>query len=160
MLNKVSLLLRNLFFTVLHPGLVAGLIPYWILGRNASKMFNSPFHLHQYLGLLLFIIGLGILFNCIIRFAVQGRGTLSPIDPTKRLVVSGLYRYSRNPMYWGVIVILMGEAIFFQSLSLWSYLVLIFICFNGFIMFVEEPRLKRDFGGEYDEYCRRVGRWV
>ncbi len=158
--STISLLLRNLFFTILHPGLVAGLIPYWILGNKAANSFAKPLHSHQYLGILLFITGSVVLFNCIIRFAVEGRGTLSPADPTKRLVITGLYRYSRNPMYVGVMMILIGEAIFFQSGDLWIYLSCVFVFFNLFIMLIEEPRLRRDFGEDYYQYCQKVRRWV
>src|SRR4030095_812987 len=145
----MSLLLRSILFTVLNPGLVVGLIPYWILGTKVTKTFAKPSYSYQYLGIVLFTIGLIVLFHCIIRFLVEGRGTLSPVDPTKRLVITGLYKYSRNPMYLGVMVMLIGEAIFFQSGSLWTYLVLIFIIFNLFIILVEEPRLRRDFGNDY-----------
>ena len=97
---------------------------------------------------------------CIISFAVKGRGTLSPADPTKKLVVTGLYRYSRNPMYIGVVMILTGEAIFFQSVSLWIYLLVVIIAFNIFILLHEEPRLQKDFGEEYKKYCQKVRRWI
>ena len=86
------------------------------------------------------------MFDCIIRFAVEGRGTLSPADPTKKLVISGLYKFSRNPMYVGVMMIIIGEAIFFRSTSLWIYSLFIFIAFNLFVMFIEEPLLLKDFG--------------
>jgi len=97
---------------------------------------------------------------CIYEFAVFGKGTLSPLDPTKRLVVRGLYRYSRNPMYVGVMLMLIGEAIFAASIPLLIYLVLVFIGFNLFILLHEEPRLKRDFAEEYAEYCKKVRRWI
>ena len=126
----LSLLLRNLFFTIVHPGLVAGLIPHWILGNKAVNLFVKPLHSQQYLATLLFITGLVVLFNCIIRFAIEGRGTLSPADPTKRLVITGLYTHSRNPMYLGVMIILISEAIFFQSVDLWVYLLTVFLFFN------------------------------
>jgi protein-S-isoprenylcysteine O-methyltransferase Ste14 len=160
MLNTISLFLRSLLFTVLNPGLVVGVIPYWILGNKTVGLFIKPLHAHQYLGILLFIPGLIILIDCITRFFVEGRGTLSPIDPTKRLVVKGLYKYSRNPMYVGVMMMLIGEAVFFQSGSLWIYLVLFLIIFNLFIVLVEEPRLRRDFGEDYYQYCQKVRRWV
>jgi protein-S-isoprenylcysteine O-methyltransferase Ste14 len=160
MLNTITLLLRSLLFTVLNPGLVVGVIPYWILGNRTVGLFTKPLQTHQYLGVLLFIPGLIVLIDCILRFLVEGRGTLSPIDPTKRLVVKGLYKYSRNPMYVGVMMMLIGEAVFFQSGNLWIYLVLIFIIFNLFIVLVEEPRLHSDFGKEYYQYCQKVRRWV
>src|SRR4051812_44508489 len=160
MLNTISLLLRNLLFTILNPGLVVGVIPYWILADKTVQLFAKPLQAHQYLGILLFIPGLIVLIDCILRFLVEGRGTLSPIDPTKRLVVKGLYKYSRNPMYVGVMMMLIGEAVFFQSGNLWIYLVLIFLIFNLFIVLVEEPRLHSDFGEDYYRYCQKVRRWV
>lgn len=112
-----SLILRNLLFTILQPGLV-------------------------------------------MSFAVKGQGTLSPADPTKRLVTTGLYRFSRNPMYVGVMMILIGEAAFFQSTDLWVYSLVVFIAFNTFILFFEEPRLRKDFTEEYNKYCQQVRRWI
>ena len=155
-----SLLLRNLFFTVLQPGLVVGLFPFFILKRESPVLFNGHFGLVQFLGTFLFLVGAAVLFDSIIRFAFQGRGTLSPADPTKKLVVTGLYKYSRNPMYWGIMLILMGEALFFESGGLWIYLLVVFVVFTLFIMLVEEPRLRKDFGNEYEEYRKRVRRWI
>ena len=156
----LSLLLRNLFFTIIQPGLVAGLFPYWILGDKIKKVFSCDFQFYQYLGATLFLIGLVIMLECIIRFAIEGRGTLSPADPTKKLVTKGLYRFSRNPMYVGVMLILIGEAVFFESYSLWIYLLCIFLAFNLFIFLIEEPRLRKDFGVEYEQYCKKVRRWI
>ena len=156
----LSLFLRNLFFTILQPGLVAGLIPVWILGSKANNVFIKPWQLYQFSGFLVFVTGFLIMLICIISFAVKGQGTLSPADPTKKLVVTGLYRYSRNPMYIGVVMILTGEAIFFQSVSLWIYLLVVIIAFNIFILLHEEPRLQKDFGEEYKKYCQKVRRWI
>lgn len=154
--------MRNLFFTILQPGLVAGLVPYWILGEKAKELFvqqSLNLGLHSS-GTIIFLIGLVIMLTCIISFAVKGRGTLSPADPTKKLVVSGLYKFSRNPMYVGVVLILIGEAVFFQSIELGFYSLFVFIGFHIFAILVEEPRLKRDFGTEYKRYCEKVRRWV
>jgi protein-S-isoprenylcysteine O-methyltransferase Ste14 len=156
----LSLFFRNLFFTILHPGLVAGLIPFWILGRNADRLLAQPWRLYQYPGVIVFTFGLVIMSACIINFARKGKGTLSPADPTKRLVITGLYRFSRNPMYIGVMMILIGEAVFFQSVNLLVYLLIVFVCFNLFILLFEEPRLRRDFGDWYSRYCREVRRWI
>jgi protein-S-isoprenylcysteine O-methyltransferase Ste14 len=100
------------------------------------------------------------MINCIVNFAIKGKGTLSPADPTKELVTGGLYRFSRNPMYIGVMMILIGEAIFFQSFSLWIYSLVVFIGFNIFILVHEEPRLRKAFGDDYNNYCRKVRRWI
>ena len=96
---------------------------------------------------------------CIYRFAVEGRGTLSPADQTKNLVAMGIYQYSRNPMYIGVMLALIGEVFFTKAALLMIYTGCVFIMFNLFIMFVEEPRLKRDFGEAYKLYCQKVRRW-
>ncbi len=158
----LSLFIRNLIFTILQPGIVAGLIPYLILGDKVNDIFVqqlfSP-ELHNS-GIIIFLIGLVIMLTCIINFAVKGKGTLSPADPTKKLVISGLYRFSRNPMYVGVTLILIGEAIFFQSVQLLIYSLLVFLAFNIFTILVEEPRLKKDFGEEYNRYCKKVSRWI
>lgn len=155
-----SLFLRNLVFTILQPGVVAALIPYLIVKRSGGHpglKFETPV---QYVGAFIFVIGATIMIACIARFAVDGRGTLSPADPTRHLVTSGLYRFSRNPMYVGVLLILIGEAIFFKSEWLTVYCCLIFLLFHTFIVFFEERRLKKDFGQDYDEYRQKVRRWI
>jgi protein-S-isoprenylcysteine O-methyltransferase Ste14 len=159
-MNMPSLWLRNFIFTVLHPGLVAGLFPYWILGDELGNIFNLPYQLHHFIGLILFLSGVSLLFYCIFLFVVMGHGTLSPADPTQHLVAKGVYQYSRNPMYIGVLVILTGEVIFTISLSLLLYTMFIFIMFNLFIIYIEEPRLRRDFGAEYSAYTQKVRRWI
>ena len=82
------------------------------------------------------------------------------VESDSALVTSGAYALTRNPMYVGVLLILLGEAIFFNVESLWSYTIFIVIIFTIFIVFVEEPRLRRDFGEEYTEYCKKVRRWI
>lgn len=156
----LSLLLRNIVFTILQPGIVAGLVPYLICRSQWQALWNTPFSLWHYLGIGLFIIGLFILLDCILRFALEGKGTLSPADPTRALVATGLYRFSRNPMYVGVMLILAGESVFTHSGHLWIYTALIFTLFNTFIMKIEEPRLKKDFGEAYVQYCQKVRRWL
>ncbi|HUM46078.1 MAG TPA: isoprenylcysteine carboxylmethyltransferase family protein [Chitinophagales bacterium] len=155
-----SLFLRNLFFTILQPGIVAGLIPFFILGNKFTKILSQSLSLLQYLSAIIFLTGFAGMLMCIISFAVRGQGTLSPADPTKKLVVSGLYRFSRNPMYVGVMMMLVGEFLFFQSPDLLLYSIGIFTAFNIFIILFEEPRLRKDFGKAYDRYCEKVRRWI
>ena len=156
----LSLIFRNLFFTVLQPGLVAGLFPYWIGGDRFSETLKYKFNLFQYMAILLFVIGFATMIYCIGLFAVKGKGTLSPADPTKKLVISGLYKYSRNPMYIGVMFMLIAEAMFFNSGRLWIYTFVVFTGFNLFILLHEEPRLTRVFGAEYLQYRKRVRKWL
>ncbi len=159
-LIMTSLLFRNLVFTILQPGIVCGLVPWLIVRRELNDILETPFELYQYLGLILIALGLSILLYCIFSFAKEGKGTLSPADPTKKLVIKGLYRYSRNPMYIGVLIILLGETIFTRSLMLGIYMFFVAVAFFMFITFFEEPRLHREFGEEYGEYRKKVRRWL
>jgi protein-S-isoprenylcysteine O-methyltransferase Ste14 len=93
-------------------------------------------------------------------FGKFGKGTLSPLDPARHLVINGLYRYVRNPMYVGVMIILAGEAVWFWSLTLVLYAIVVFVLFNVFIIIYEEPYLRKQFGESYDRYRERVGRWI
>ena len=156
----LSLIIRNLIFTVLQPGIVAGLIPYLILQDKISTTFVRPWQFYKYLGAIGFVAGLIIMLWCIASFAIDGLGTLSPADPTKKLVITRLYKFSRNPMYVGVMLMLIGQAIFYQSTFLLVYLIGIFLAFNLFVIFKEEPRLRKDFGEDYNNYCRKVRRWI
>ena len=156
----LSLFIRNLFFTVLCPGIVAGFAPYLILGRRFNEAWKSSFTAFQYLAIFIFALGMVILLYCIGMFAIKGKGTLAPVDPTKKLVVAGLYKFTRNPMYIGVMLMLIGESIFFRSGGLLIYAILVFTLFNLFIIVHEEPRLRSDFGAEYQEYMSRVRRWL
>lgn len=156
----ISLLFRNLVFTILQPGIVAGLIPYLIIKFSGKTLFPDVPTFWQYAGIIIAAFGSVVMLACILSFAVKGKGTLSPLDPTKKLVISGLYRYSRNPMYLGVMSLLIGESVFWQSIELAFYSVIVFTAFQLFIIFHEEPRLKRDFGNEFEEYCRTVRRWL
>ena len=150
------LFLRSIFFTILQPGTVAVLIPYWLITSN-RRSAASPL---SYLGLPLIVIGAAGLLWCIWDFFSAGRGTISPVDPPKRLVVRGLYRYVRNPMYVAVVTILLGEAIFFMSSPVLIEAGVFFIFANLFILFYEEPTLQRTFGDSYDEYRRSTRRWI
>jgi protein-S-isoprenylcysteine O-methyltransferase Ste14 len=155
-----SLFLRNLIFTILQPGVVAGLVPYLIIRDKIEEILSLPFAWFHFLGILIFTIGLFVTLHCITRFAIDGKGTLSPADPTKKLVVRGLYKYTRNPMYVGVMLMLIGEAIFFASFRLVIYSGLVFSALTIFVIYFEEPRLKRDFGEEYEAYRKQVKRWI
>ena len=155
-----SLILRNLFFTIVQPGIVAGLVPFMLVRDRLSEVLLSPLKFYQLVALLLIAIGLIILLFSVFDFGRYGEGTLSPLDPTKKLVVRGFYRLSRNPMYLAVMLILLGETIFVQSITLGIYMVFVAIAFFIFVIFFEEPRLQRKFGIEYSDYRKRVRRWL
>jgi protein-S-isoprenylcysteine O-methyltransferase Ste14 len=149
---------RSLLWTVLFPGFFAGYVPWRYFGLSEVRVSASdPV---QFLGLLLTASGAVLLAACIVEFARTGRGTLSPVDPPRRLVVRGLYRYVRNPMYLSVTAIVLGEVVLTRSTALALYWVTWFTCVNLFVIGYEEPTLRRQFGPSYDEYVKRVPRWV
>lgn len=156
----ISLLLRNLFFTILQPGVVVVLLPYLILTTTGLALIPERLGPQHYAGAALMASGTSVMAACILRFVTEGRGTISPLDPTKKLIIKGLYRYSRNPMYVGAMLILAGEAVFWISAYLAIYAAVVFTAFNLFIILHEEPRLQREFGSEYETYLHSVRRWL
>ena len=111
-------------------------------------------------GLLCIGLGAALLAACIVEFARSGRGTLAPVDPPRELVVRGLYRYVRNPMYLSVTTIILGELLLTGSRALVVYWMIWFAAVNLFVSGYEEPTLRRRFGASYDRYTQRVGRWL
>ena len=151
----MALFLKNLLFTVFVPGTVAVYLP-WIISRDQSFAGGAG----TAFALLLFAAGGAIYFWCLWDFASFGRGTPAPIDAPKSLVIRGLYRYTRNPMYVGVLTVILGWVVLFAALKLLVYCACVGLCFQLFIVYYEEPQLRRTFGGSYDEYLARVGRWL
>jgi protein-S-isoprenylcysteine O-methyltransferase Ste14 len=147
------LFLRSILAAALLPGTVTVLVPWLILRRALPPAVHWS-------GLVPAALGSAILVGCIREFTVAGRGTLAPIDPPTRFVVSGLYRYVRNPMYVGVVLMLSGESLAFASPALAIYAAVFFALANLFIRFHEEPALRRKFGASYDDYRGRVPCWI
>lgn len=114
------------------------------------------------LGVAPFALGAAIYLWCAFwAFALVGKGTPAPIDPPRKLVVHGLYRWVRNPMYIGVLLMLAGEAVVFLEREVFvPYTLAIAVGFMLFVLLYEEPALRSKFGAEYDDYCRRVPRWI
>jgi protein-S-isoprenylcysteine O-methyltransferase Ste14 len=151
------LFLKNLLFTILVPGTVAVYIPLWMA---RSRHLHPQVGLPQVAALVPFLLGAAIYFWCLWDFARHGRGTPAPIDAPKRLVVRGLYRFVRNPMYVGVLLVIAGWAAFFESRAILFYGLGVFLMFHLTVLVVEEPILARSFGESYEAYRRAVGRWV
>jgi protein-S-isoprenylcysteine O-methyltransferase Ste14 len=157
-MGTVWLALRSLLWTVLLPGFFAGWVPWRYFGLGAVRLdLHDPRH---WLGLAGIGLGAMLLAACIWEFARSGRGTLSPADPPRELVVRGLYRYVRNPMYLSVTAIVLGEVLLTGSRPLLVYWALWFLAVNLFVLGYEEPALRRQFGAAYDAYRRNVGRWL
>lgn len=155
---SAGLAIRSLVWMVLLPGVIAGYVPWRYFGLRNARWDHLG--LVQVVGLVSFGAGVLLLVACVWEFAASGRGTLSPVDPPRELVVRGLYRYVRNPMYLAVSLILLGEALATGSKPLLAYWAGFFVLANAFVMGYEEPNLRQRFGESYERYARSVGRWI
>lgn len=149
------LFLKNLLFTIIAPGTVAVYVPVFVFSHDPAQL-----SLNTLAGGLLLIVGGAIYLWCLWDFASAGRGTPAPIDPPEHLVVRGLYRYTRNPMYVGVVGVIFGWALSFSAQRIAIYGLCVGAFFHLFVVFYEEPHLKRKFGSSYEEYCLQVSRWL
>ena len=153
--TNFMLFLKNLVFTVLVPGVVAVYVPVYVFTHAPTT--TSPTVM---LGGLALLIGALIYIWCVWDFATVGRGTPFPVDPPKTLVVRGLYKYTRNPMYVGVLCVISGWVLLFRSQNLAIYAACVATCFHLVVILYEEPHLRRVFGPSYEQYCSQVRRWV
>ncbi|MGH7561044.1 MAG: methyltransferase family protein [Gemmatimonadales bacterium] len=157
-MERLWLAVRSLFWTLALPGFFAGVVPWRYFGLGGVGLdAANPLH---WVGLAAVGAGAALLGLSIWEFARTGRGTLSPLDPPRKLVVRGLYRYVRNPMYLSVTLIVFGDALLARSTALLLYWVVWFVAANLFVRGYEEPALRRQFGDEYTRYAEAVGRWV
>ena len=154
----IFILARAVTYASLFIGFLLVFLPARILSSTGIVQPASV-GVWQITGMLVGAAGAAIALTCIFTFAVVGRGTPAPFDPPRRLVVRGPYRFVRNPMYIGAGLALTGAAVFYQSAPLFGYAVLFVLITHAFVVFYEEPTLRRTFGGDYDAYCRRVRRW-
>ncbi len=148
----------SLVFLVLAPGVVAGLVPWWLTGWDVREPLPHWLAARVAGGLLL-AAGLGVLLNAFARFVVEGLGTPAPVAPTERLVVGGLYRYVRNPMYLAVAALVVGQALVLGQLWLLLYAGAFLAVTAAFVRGYEEPTLARAYGAEYERYRRAVPGW-
>jgi protein-S-isoprenylcysteine O-methyltransferase Ste14 len=152
----MPLLLKNVLYTLIIPATAAVYLPLLI----AQDVRFPDWGVAQFAALVPLALGAAGYFRCLWEFGKAGRGTPAPIDPPQRLVVTGLYRYVRNPMYLGVLLIVAGWALFFQYSELVKYWLITALVLHGLVRIAEEPLLRRKFGDAYLEYCRSVNRWV
>jgi protein-S-isoprenylcysteine O-methyltransferase Ste14 len=146
-------------FFVLAPGGVAGLVP-WLLTRWRLQE-PLPFWLPlRVLGAAVLLAALAVLISAFVRFALEGLGTPAPVAPPDRLVVGGLYRYVRNPMYLAVLSLVIGQALLLGQLVLFAYAAVVCTAFTAMVRWHEEPALHRQFGGQYDTYRAAVPGWL
>lgn len=149
--------LRALLFVIFVPGTFLAVIPYFLLALGKGVF---EIGMLRWFGIVPLVLGGVILLWCVWNFARIGRGTPASIDPPKVLVKRGMYRFTRNPMYVGALAALGGEALLFQSLVLLGLAIFMGLIVHLFVVFYEEPVLRRKFGNAYEEYRRSVPRWI
>ncbi|HTX40879.1 MAG TPA: isoprenylcysteine carboxylmethyltransferase family protein [Acidobacteriaceae bacterium] len=155
--SKATLL--TVVFIIVVPGVVVGLVPWLISGWQIAPARWDPAAL-RVAGVLLLCTGVAAALDAMRRFAWEGLGTPAPPLPPESLVVTGLYRYVRNPMYVSILLILIGQGLLFASPGLFVYAGCAWLATHLFVCFYEEPRLRRTFGAQYTDYCAHVRRWI
>lgn len=143
-------------FFVLAPGVVDGLVPWWLTGWHTHPRWPPV----RVLGGVLMVAGAAVLVRAFVRFVVEGAGTPAPVAPTERLVIGGLYRYVRNPMYLAVVTVILGQALLLGQPALLWYAVIVWLVVAAFVRVYEEPTLSRQFGASYAEYRKAVPAWL
>jgi protein-S-isoprenylcysteine O-methyltransferase Ste14 len=138
------------------PTIVAGLVP-WLLTRWEA---DDPSIALRVTGAVLIAIGGVLVLETTARFALQGRGTPAPFAAPERFVARGSYRVVRNPMYVGVLALILGQALLLGRDVLLVWVAVAALLFHLFVVLHEEPELRKRFGAEYEHYCERVGRWL
>lgn len=156
---KTIAVLGSALFFVVAPLVLAGFIPWWTTHWEFRPAFFG-FELTRAIGLMLIIAGVPGVVDSFARFALQGLGTPAPIAPTQKLVVTGLYRYVRNPIYVGVAAVIFGQALLFGDQRLLWYAALLWLFFHVWVLVVEEPTLKETFGAQYEDFRANVPRWI
>lgn len=157
-MGRARAALGSVVFLAVAPGVVAGLVPWWLTGWDVREPLHywTPWRV---VGGILLAAGVVVLLHAFARFVVEGIGTPAPIAPTERLVVGGLYRYVRNPMYLAVTATIVGQALWFGQLVLLPYAAAFLVVVALFVRWYEEPHLAGQFGTEYEAYRQAVPGW-
>lgn len=158
-MKRATATLITTLFTILVPGTVVGLVPWLICGWRIAHAGWDPAPL-RYAGVCLMSAGAVVVLDSFRRFVWEGYGTPAPPLPPQSLIVTGLYRYVRNPMYVCVLLFLIGEGLLFASLAVFLYAACAWLATHLFVCFYEEPTLRGKFGAQYMDYCAHVHRWI
>jgi protein-S-isoprenylcysteine O-methyltransferase Ste14 len=157
-LRRIAAAIGSAVFFMLAPGVVAGVLP-WYITTLSARPAGTRLWVVQGAGIALIVVGVTVLIHAFARFVVQGIGTPAPVAPTQELVVTGLYRHIRNPMYLAVVSIIVGEALVVGAPLLLVYGAVVGAAMAAFARWYEEPALRRRFGARYDAYRRAVPAW-
>ena len=158
-MRKAAAVIGTAIFFLFVPCVLAGVVPWWI-SRWEFKLSFPGVELTRVVGAALILAGVTGLVDSFARFALQGLGTPAPIAPTQNLVVTGLYRYVRNPIYVAVVAVILGQAILFGDWRLMTYGVFMWLAFHAFVLTYEEPVLAQSFGAQYEDFRANVPRWI
>ncbi|MFI5070439.1 MAG: methyltransferase family protein [Terriglobales bacterium] len=158
-MKRARAMLGSAIFLVLAPGTLAVYVP-WTVSHWRLAPPLRDFFLLRIIGTLMITAGLPIMLDSFARFAIQGLGTPAPIASPQRLVITGLYRYVRNPMYVAISLLIFGQGLLFGSVRLLEYGLVVWLGFFAFVVVYEEPALRRKFGKDYEEFCTHVPRWI
>jgi protein-S-isoprenylcysteine O-methyltransferase Ste14 len=155
-MGRLRAAIGSFVFLLVAPGVMAGLIP-WLLTDWSAHDWPVPLRL---LGGATIAAGLGLVLPAFARFAIEGRGTPAPVAPTERLVVTGAYRYVRNPMYLGVAALIVGQGLLLGQAILLAWAAIFVATVTAFVHGYEEPTLSDQFGSQYESYKSAVPRWL
>jgi len=158
-MRRFLAILGSAAFLVIAPGIVAGYLP-WLICRWQVRPSLLGVYWFRVIGVILILVTLPVLLDSFARFAIHGLGTPAPFFPTRHLVVSGLFRYVRNPMYVAVSSLIVGQGLLFGSVGVLAYGIAVWLGFTLFVLVYEEPTLRKTFGAEYEEFCANVPRWI
>ena len=158
-MSKAIAVLGSALFFVIAPLVLAGFIPWWVTHWEFRPAFFGV-DLTRILGGILIIVGVPGVVDSFARFALEGLGTPAPIAPPQKLVVTGLYRYVRNPIYIAVAAVIFGQALLFGDWRLLWYGALLWLSFHVWVVMIEEPTLKQTFGTQYASFRTHVPRWI
>jgi protein-S-isoprenylcysteine O-methyltransferase Ste14 len=158
-MKKLPLWAATIAGMILVPVIPEILIPWLIISATTPKPFKH-FGIPQGIGLLFVLAGIYLMVWVVYAFFRWGKGTPAPFNPPQQFVRRGLYKYSRNPMYLGAVLIWMGEALFFLSVWILAFGAFMTLVLHLFLTFYEEPDLTKRFGKPYLEYCDQTPRWL
>jgi len=158
-MRKMSAIFGSAIFFVVAPFLAAGVVPWWITRWEFRPAFFNV-ELTRAIGVILILAGVPGVVDSFARFALQGLGTPAPVAPPRHLVMTGLYRYVRNPMYVSVVAVILGQALLFPDWRLLVYGALFWLACHAFVLAYEEPTLRRTFGPQFEAFCANVPRWI
>ena len=158
-MRRSAAVIGTAIFFLFVPCVLAGVVPWWI-SRWEFRLSFLGVELTRFVGAALILAGVTGLVDLFARFALQGLGTPAPIAPTQHLVVTGLYRYVRNPIYVAVVAVILGQAVLFGDWRLFDMARLFWLACHLFVLAYEEPTLEKSFGAEYEAFRSNVPRWI